>query len=54
MSRIATDAHATHPAVTVWRRFAGLSCRSRSTLALASFGSLVVLAIGVLAGILSS
>jgi hypothetical protein len=54
MSRIPTDAHTTHPVVAVGRRFSALSCRSRATLALTSFASLVVLAVGVLAGILSS
>ncbi|MDQ1584108.1 MAG: hypothetical protein QOF36_2162 [Microbacteriaceae bacterium] len=54
MSRIPASTHAQHPAIAVWRRIAALPCRSRATVAFAGAASLVVLAIGILAGILAS
>ncbi|MCU1575359.1 MAG: hypothetical protein JWP70_63 [Leifsonia sp.] len=54
MSRNATDAHVERPVTKAWRRLRALPCRSRTAMVLASAASLVVLALGVLAGILSS
>jgi hypothetical protein len=54
MSRIPTNSPTERSVVAAWRRFRALPCRSRTTVVLASAASLLVVALGVLAGILGS